>query len=181
MVCRLLPSVSSFTFESKNGVTFLPHDSVFFRFLQRLQNDCLDLAVIKRILLRYRVGDDKTAVQTELPLRIHHGCDFFWSIQTEIDAKAALSCEEGRELIRAIADDRHPLCLQVFEGTADIENRLASGAYDCEARLRQLGQVSRHVPGDFAFAVNTADAACGKNADACQLGCDHRTGLPSSP
>ena len=82
---------------------------------------------------------------------------------------------ERRQLVRAVADDGNALGLKILERQAEVENAFCTCAHDHDGGVAQLLKVGGDVHGDLCATVHAADAAGGKNADACHVG-DHHGG-----
>ena len=78
-----------------------------------------------------------------------------------------------RELLRAEADDRHAVGLQILQRQAKIQDRLGPGADHRDRRIRQLLQIGRDVHRGFRPAMHAADAACSEEGDARHMGDHH--------
>src|SRR5438105_2225884 len=82
------------------------------------------------------------------------------------EVASALTCVEGRELVGLPADDRHSLCLQVFERQVEIKDGFcpcANNQYRCATQFCQVG---RNIHTGLCPPVNTSNPACGKEANA---------------
>ena len=82
---------------------------------------------------------------------------------------------EGGQLLGAVADHRHAVGLQVFQGQPQIQDRLGAGADHRHRGVGQLLQVRGDIHGGFRSPVHSADAAGGEELDARHMG-DHHGG-----
>ena len=130
---------------------------------------------IHGILLGNGVSDQHTALLTQDLLHMEGLGHFIGGIQLIVHAEAGGAGVEGRQLLGAVADDGDALGLQVFQGQAQVQNGLGSGADHQHRGLGQLLQVGGNVHGGLRAPMHAADAARGKDLDA-RHGGDHHGG-----
>ena len=75
-----------------------------------------------------------------------------------VPATIAIIGVEGRQLLGAVADDGDALGLQVFQGQAQVQNGLGSGADHQHRGLGQLLQVGGNVHGGFRAPMHAAES-----------------------
>jgi hypothetical protein len=141
-----------------------------FRFGESLQEH----ARIERGIGRHRLRQHHAA-PSQLPMRQHQLGSLTSALDASGDWLAAALDVEGGEFIGPVADDRHPVRFEDFEGARDVEDAFGAGADNGDGRAGQLGQVGGDVPG-MAVAMGAADAAGGEQADAGQVGQRHGGG-----
>ena len=83
---------------------------------------------------------------------------------------------ERGQLVGAVADDGHALGLEVFKRQTEVENGLRTGADDHNGGFGKLLEVGGNIHCDFCAAMHTADAAGGKNLNACHRRDHHGRG-----
>jgi len=86
------------------------------------------------------------------------------------ERQAARSDVERRQLIGAIADDRHAERFEALEREREVEHELRAGADDAHRMLRDGLEVRGLVEGALAAAVHAADTAGGHHRDAGACG-----------
>ncbi len=167
--------MSSTTRLSRNGVaSFLPTPCAL-GFRHRLGDALLDHRLFERVSLGHRIGDQEAA-GADLALQADHAGEIVQAVAAVLDLEAGRAGVEGRELVAAVADDRHALRLQEFERLLDVEDRLRPGADDGDAGAREFDEVGRDVEGLLRPAMDAADAAGGENLDAGEAGDEHGRG-----
>ena len=143
---------------------------------ERLIDGLVDDGLVHGILLRDRVRDEHAGLEAQVALRLEDGGQILRRVDARVNAEAALAGIERGQLIRAVAEHGHALRLQILQRQAEVEDGLCARAHDHDRRLRQLLKVGRDVHGRLGAAVHAADAAGGKDLNACHVGDHHRRG-----
>ena len=112
--------------------------------------------------------------EAEVPRRLHERGDLLGGVEPHRGAEPAGAREERRELVGAVADDRHAEGLEHLEGAADVEDRLHPRGDDGDLGARQLGEVGRDVHRVLGALVHAAEPAGDEDPDAGEPGDAHR-------
>ena len=127
------------------------------------------------VLLGNGVGHQHTAPQTQVLAHPEGLGQLLGRIHPIVHAEAGPAGIEGGQLFGAVADHRHALGFQIFQGQPQVQNGLGAGADHHHRGLGQLFQVGGDVHGGLGSPVHAADAAGGENGDARHVG-DHHGG-----
>ena len=149
-------------------------NALLLRVLDRLVDRMVDHVGIHGILLGDRVRDQHTAGEMHIELCLERRGKLLRRIEAIVHGKAGLAGIERRQLIRAVANDRNALRLEIFKRKTEIQNGLRTRANDHYRRLRQLFQICGDVHGHFRAAMHAADTAGREHFDARHCRNDHR-------
>ena len=112
---------------------------------------------IQLVLLGNRVNDQDTAGNAHLSLDLHDLSQLSGCIHTIGEAESAAAYHVLGHLVCAVADDRNTLCLQVFHGQIQIQDRLCTGTYDHHSVVCQGLKVGGDIHGLLRADLSAAD------------------------
>jgi hypothetical protein len=117
------------------------------------------------VLDRHRVGDHDRVGETEAVGGPHDLGDLVRVGNSPVEVVAGVGDVKTRESQRPIADDGDAERLEAFQGRRHIEDRLHTGADNCDGSPGQSREICRLVESFAGATVDTTDPAGCQDAD----------------